>query len=1011
VNHRDHYLLPWLLIPVCFAALFLTCYHPVIVGDRQFGYRDSAHYYYPLHKRVQEEWAAGRWPLWEPEENAGMPLLGNPTAAVLYPGKLVFAVLPYAWGARIYVVGHTLLAFVAMLVLMRSWRASWSGSTLSALGYAFGAPILFQYSNVIYLVGAAWLPLGIRAVDRWVRLGRRFGLLELAIVLAMQTLGGDPQSAYLLGGAAGGYATGMAWSSARANSKATHGAADSREPGFPEHWFVGLLAVGFALWIAVTLVLASWLPTVRPPGFPAPPLPWMAWVPAGVVSAWVLAGLLFLVYWRRSGWRSRLGGTMLGLALSAALAIALSAAQLVPVIEFTLQTARAAGVGPHDLYPFSVEPLRLVELVWPNVFGQEFGGNSYWRDALRLPGSRPATWTPSLYLGGLTLVLACGTMATRHGPPWRVWLSVLSVLAVVASLGQYTSPIWAVRALAQITAWTSLEHLAREVGPLDLDHTTAIRLDRFLRDGDGSVYWWLATLLPGFKQFRFPAKLFTFGALGMAALAGLGWDAVRSGRSGKARALLASLLLSSLAALAVVWIERSAIRNVFRHPAVPSMFGPLDADGAFRALCRSLIHASVVAGCGLALLRLTRTRPRWAGALAVIVATADLAAANARYVVTVPQAVLDARPEVLKIIDDAERRKPGTGPYRIERMQAWHPPAWQMIPAARRAEEIAAWEHDTIQAKYGINFGVEYTHTFGVGQLAEYDWFFDGAPRVIRSPEAARILGIAPGTEVIYFPRRSFDMWNTRYFVVPSYAHEWRDPFRSYASFLFQIERIYPTKPVGAADVHAESLKQSRVNDFQILRNQSEFPRAWVVHNARWLSSLTERSEAGRNRAMLEMLYADDPIWHDATMLVFDPRAMAWVDDDEKSELAPYLSGLPPSPLESVKVTYPTPQQAELEATLQSPGLVILADVVYPGWELTIDGKSAPIYRVNRLMRGAAVPSGTHHLVYNYAPRSFKFGAALSLVGLVILALATIACALRPGDPSVGAGAAPPDGV
>ena len=146
-------------------------------ADRQFGFRDAGHFYYPLYQRVQEEWNQGRWPLWEPEENAGMPLLGNPTAAVLYPGKLVFAVLPYAWGARLYVVSHTALAFVAMLVLMRSWSTSWVGSALGALAYAFGGPILFQYCNIIYLVGAAWLPLGMHAVDRWVRLGRRWGLV------------------------------------------------------------------------------------------------------------------------------------------------------------------------------------------------------------------------------------------------------------------------------------------------------------------------------------------------------------------------------------------------------------------------------------------------------------------------------------------------------------------------------------------------------------------------------------------------------------------------------------------------------------------------------------------------------------------------------------------------------------------------------------------------------------------------------------------------------------------
>src|SRR5580698_10551038 len=102
-----------------------------------------------------------------------------------------------------------------MLILMRSWGTSWFGSTLSGLGYAFGGLILFQYCNIIYLIGAAWLPLGIHAVDRWVRLGRRWALLELGIVLSMQTLGGDPQAAYLVGLAGVGYALGLAWAKTR----------------------------------------------------------------------------------------------------------------------------------------------------------------------------------------------------------------------------------------------------------------------------------------------------------------------------------------------------------------------------------------------------------------------------------------------------------------------------------------------------------------------------------------------------------------------------------------------------------------------------------------------------------------------------------------------------------------------------------------------------------------------------------------------------------------------------
>src|SRR5487761_1981962 len=180
---------PWLIL-VCVAGLTWVCYGGVLARNEQFGYRDAAHFYYPLYQRVQTEWNAGRWPLWEPEENGGMPLMGNPTAAVLYPGKLLYALLPYPVAARLYVVGHTLLAFGATLAVLRSWEVSWVGSAIGALSYAFGGPILFQYCNIIYLVGAAWAPLGFRGVDRWLRQGKRFALLELAVVLAMETLGG-----------------------------------------------------------------------------------------------------------------------------------------------------------------------------------------------------------------------------------------------------------------------------------------------------------------------------------------------------------------------------------------------------------------------------------------------------------------------------------------------------------------------------------------------------------------------------------------------------------------------------------------------------------------------------------------------------------------------------------------------------------------------------------------------------------------------------------------------------
>ena len=84
---------------------------------------------------------------------------------------------------------------------------------------------------------------------------------------------------------------------------------------------------------------------------------------------------------------------------------------------------------------------------------------------------------------------------------------------------------------------------------------------------------------------------------------------------------------------------------------------------------------------------------------------------------------------------------------------------------------------------------------------------------------------------MIYFPRRAYDMWNTRYFVVPAYANGWRDEMRASAAFRFESELIYPEKGrFDGPDGKEESKKWMDTQDFEVLRNEQEFPRSWVVH-------------------------------------------------------------------------------------------------------------------------------------------------------------------------------------
>ena len=492
-----------LLGPVCALILLLVCFRAVLFGGEQFAYRDAGHFYYPLYHRIQQEWAAGRWPLWDPWQNAGMPLLGMPMSAVFYPGKILYATLAFPWAVRLYTVAHVVIAWGGMFALARAWSQSTMAAGLAAMAYAFGAPVLFQYCNVIYLVGAAWVPWGFLTLEWLLHQKRRWGLLGLALVLSLQVLGGDPEAAYLTVLCGGGYA-------------------------------LVLAAVGSA-WPArvFRVVCKPWVVALGPrlgrggragglcgaEGLRA----LMASPSRGRAGA-ILGGngrvgprALAAAGPRRAA-RANAGGT----GGHCALAVLLAAVQLLPTLEFSGRSHRAADIVTMDIYYFSVEPWRLAELVWPSVFGITGQENHSYFQALPRVGNH-ALWSPSLYLGGLTLVLAVGAggMRAGEGPPWRTWLLALVALGVAASFGRFLGPLWWLR-------W--VRGVPGVLGPAD-PSGFELRSDGFLVDGSGSPYGLLAMVLPGFGLFRYPGKLTTFIALAVSGLAGLSWDRVADGRT------------------------------------------------------------------------------------------------------------------------------------------------------------------------------------------------------------------------------------------------------------------------------------------------------------------------------------------------------------------------------------------------------------------------------------------------------------------------------------------------
>ncbi len=92
--------------------------------------------------------------------------------------------------------------------------------------------------------------------------------------------------------------------------------------------------------------------------------------------------------------------------------------------------------------------------------------------------------------------------------------------------------------------------------------------------------------------------------------------------------------------------------------------------------------------------------------------------------------------------------------------------------------------------------------------------------------------------------------------------------------------------------------------------------------------------------------------------------------------------------------------RVEIETSAPGRRLLVLTDIHYPGWQATVDGEEVPIHRANFAFRAVSVPPGTHRVRFDYRPASFRLGAGISGVTLVVLAGAVLAGRRRRGHGS-----------
>ena len=89
--------------------------------------------------------------------------------------------------------------------------------------------------------------------------------------------------------------------------------------------------------------------------------------------------------------------------------------------------------------------------------------------------------------------------------------------------------------------------------------------------------------------------------------------------------------------------------------------------------------------------------------------------------------------------------------------------------------------------------------------------------------------------------------------------------------------------------------------------------------------------------------------------------------------------------LDTVKILEFNENTILIETFSKSDSILILTDIYYPGWSVTIDDTSAEILRANGVVRSVIVPEGNHIVKFSYVPDSFWYGLLLSIITIMVL--------------------------
>src|SRR5262249_18772725 len=157
-------------------------------------------------------------------------------------------------------------------------------------------------------------------------------------------------------------------------------------------------------------------------------------------------------------------------------------------------------------------------------------------------------------------------------------------------------------------------------------------------------------------------------------------------------------------------------------------------------------------------------------------------------------------------------------------------------------------------------------------------------------------------------------------------------------------------RPTGAEGGPASRWEPHWNRVLKVFENTRVLPRAFVVHRA--------EAPGSDDRLAARLL---DP--------GFDPATVALLEEPPPADLARGPGSGRPVPPVAARLISARRHQLVIDTDDPLPGILMVSEVHYPGWSVTVDGAPARLLRADWTFRGVALSPGHHRVEMRYRSR------------------------------------------